>query len=293
MNYKIMMEAMAVERKNLAIIALAILAIFGVFQIIELVTRSEAGIAPSERFAGAPGVVMEEKALTRAAPEPVSAPETAERKIIQRGFITVEVKDFKSSSRDVERIANEAGGFVSDSSSFVTEDGQRRGTITIRVPKDKFKDVMEKLEDIGEVKSKSVSGEDVTEEFIDLEARLDNFERQEKRLVEILDKATTVEDILKVEAQLERVRGEIERITGRLRFLENRIDLATITVELFEPEPITQSFGIRDALARAFEGFIATINGMIIATGTLLPIAVLAVVAYVLYRATKKRGVAA
>ncbi len=281
------MEAMPVEKKNIAIIALAILALFGVLQMLNTTQLQRSGdFAPS---AGAPTIMKEE--LVRSAAEPMQATETIERKIIQTGFISVEVKNFQSASREVERIAAEAGGFVSSSNSFVTEDGQRRGTIAIRVPKDKFKVAMEKLEKIGDVKSKSVTGEDVTEEFIDLEARLGNLERQEKRLLDILEKATTVEDILKVEAQLERVRGEIERITGRLTFLENRIDLSTITVDLFEPEPITQSFGIRDALSSAFEGFVATINGIIIATGTLLPLAVLALVAFGVYRAAKKRGV--
>ncbi len=264
------------------------------FLIGERTTRSSDVIFPSEKLAGAPGVsrefaavLLEQKAMTGTAPVPAS--QLSERKIIQTGFISIEVVDFQTSSREVDRIAIEAGGFVSNSNSFVTDNGQRRGTITIRVPKDKFKDAMEKLEGIGDVKSKSVSGEDVSEEFIDLEARLSNLEKQEKRLLEILEKATTVEDILKVEAQLERVRGEIERITGRLRFLENRVDLATITVELFEPEPITQSLGLRSALREAVDGFISTLNGIIIGSGTLLPLVLLALVAYAFYRFFKRR----
>lgn len=278
------------ERKSIAVILLVILTIFGAFQLGERASRSA-------DFVGAPsvprdGALKEEGAVAGIIPAPTQLTEPAERKIIQTGFISMEVEDFLASSRVVETITAEVGGFVSNSNSFVTEDGQRRGSITIRVPKDKFKDAMEKLEEIGEVKSKSVTGEDVTEEFIDLEARLGNMERQEKRLLEILQNATTVEDLLKVEAQLERVRGEIERITGRLKFLEDRIDLATITVELFEPEPITQSLGIRSALSRAVEGFISTLNGIIIASGTLLPLAVFSLVAYALYRALKRRFVA-
>jgi len=198
-----------------------------------------------------------------------------ERKIIQRASLSIEVVDFQASSDALFRIVEQSNGFVSDSNSYVTATGHKRGDITIRVPKDKFLSVIRELEQLGTVQSKQISGEDITEEYIDLQARLNNSERQEKRLLEILDKAEEVKDILEVERELERVRGEIEQLTGRITYLENRVELATISVSLYEPEPITQSWGIRDALRSAFLGFVAVIRGLIIAVGYILPLALL------------------
>ncbi|MBN1456046.1 MAG: DUF4349 domain-containing protein [Methanomicrobia archaeon] len=200
---------------------------------------------------------------------------TAEQKLIQRASLSIEVADFQTSSDALSQIVARAGGFISDSYTYVTDTDRKRGEITIRVPSDRFLAVITELETLGTVSSQHIAGEDVTEEYIDLQARLNNSERQEQRLREILELAETVEEILEVERELERVRGEIEQMTGRITYLENRIELATITVSLYEPEPITQSWGIRDALRAAFAGFVAVIRGLIIAVGYAVPILIL------------------
>jgi len=229
---------------------------------------------------------VSERGLYDSAPVPVPAPagkgaaessyntliSTAEQKIIQRASLSIEVADFQTSSDALSQIVERADGFISDSYTYVTDTDRKRGEITIRVPSDRFLAVLADLETLGTVTSQQISGEDVTEEYIDLQARLNNSERQEQRLLEILELAETVEEILEVERELERVRGEIEQMTGRITYLENRIELATISVSLYEPEPITQNWGIRDALRAAFGGFVAVIRGLIIAVGYALPI---------------------
>jgi len=200
---------------------------------------------------------------------------TAEQKLIQRASLSIEVANYQTGSDALSQIVERAGGFISDSYSYVTRTDRKRGDITIRVPSDQFLMVLADLEKLGTVTSQHISGEDVTEEYIDLQARLNNSKRQEQRLLEILERAETVEEILEVERELERVRSGIEQMTGRITYLENRIELATITVSLYEPEPITQSWGIRDALRAAFGGFVAVIRGLIIAVGYALPILIL------------------
>ena len=198
-----------------------------------------------------------------------------ERKIIQSASLSIEVKDFQSSSDAVIDIVEQYNGFISDSHSYVTGTGRKRGDITIRVPTDNFLTVIAEIEHVGDVKSKHTSGEDVTEEYIDLKARLNNSERQEQRLLEILDMAKDVKEVLEVERELWRVRSEIERLTGRINYLENRVELATISVSLYEPEPITHSWGIWDALRSAFDAFVSVIRGLIILVGYALPILIL------------------
>ena len=166
-------------------------------------------------------------------------------------------------------------GFITDSHSYVSRTGRKSGDIAVRVPQDKFLEVIAEMGHLGDVKSKHISGEDITEEYIDLTARLNNSERQERRLLEILDMANNTKEVLEVERELWRVRGEIERLTGRIKYLENRVELATIHVSLNEPEPITHSWGIRDALRSAFSGFVSVIRGLIIFVGYALPILIL------------------
>ncbi len=198
-----------------------------------------------------------------------------ERKIIQRASLRIEVKDFQSSSDAVIDIVERSNGFISDSHSYVTDTGRKRGSITIRIPADRFIAVINEIACVGDVKSKDTSGKDVTEEYIDLTARLNNSERQEQRLLEILDMANNTKEVLEVEREIWRVRSEIERLTGRIKYLENRVELATVSVSLNEPEPITHSWGIRDAIRSAFGGFVSVVRGLIILVGYALPILIL------------------
>ena len=200
---------------------------------------------------------------------------TTEQKIIRRASLSIEVADFQTSSDALSQIVERADGYISNSYTYVTDTDRTRGEITIRVPSDRFLAVLAELETLGTVTSQHIAGEDVTEEYIDLQARLNNSERQERRLLEILELAETVEEVLEVERELERVRGAIEQMTGRITYLDNRIELATIAVSLYEPEPITQNWGIRDALRAAFAGFVAVIRGLIIAVGYALPLLIL------------------
>ncbi|HUV79710.1 MAG TPA: DUF4349 domain-containing protein [Candidatus Bathyarchaeia archaeon] len=223
----------------------------------------------------APAVAPIPVPAERETPESQYTNTNTERKIIQSASLSIEVEDFQASSDALIGIVERSGGFVSDSYSYVTDTGHKRGDITLRVPTDEFLPVITEIEQIGTVKSKHISGEDVTEEYIDLTARLNNSKRQEKRLLEILDMANNTKEVLEVEREIWRVRDDIERLTGRINYLDNRVELATISVSLYEPEPITHSWGIRDALSAAFEGFVSVIRGLIILAGYALPLLIL------------------
>ncbi len=156
----------------------------------------------------------------------------AERLVVFTARLELEVEDVEAAIDAVRLLAESQGGFVS---TVNTRD--ERGSITIRVPQRRFHDAVEEIEELGEVKSRSLQGEDVTEEYVDLQAELTNMERQEQRLLEIMEMGDTVESVLKVERELERVRGRIESLQGRINYLDSRVELATITVNLnLEPE---------------------------------------------------------
>jgi hypothetical protein len=199
------------------------------------------------------------------------------RKVITTSDVSLEVKDTPEAIDSIGAIASEYDGYVSSSSVYDTYYGDSEsmsGYITIRIPATEHDTVIDRIEGLGKVTSKSTSGVDVTEEYIDVEARLSNLERQEQRLQEILEMATTVEEVLEVEKELGRVRGEIESLTGRLNYLNDRIDFSTITVSVSEPRNITHSWGLRDALSDSVRGFIGSVNGIIVFIGIALPIVI-------------------
>jgi hypothetical protein len=187
--------------------------------------------------------------------------------------MSLEIKDYNEAAVEIETIARAHDGYVSDS-SVRDIDGRKIGYITIRVPEKFFEDAIAGLESVGTLKEKNISLEDVTEEYIDLQARLDNLERQEERYLDILEMATTVEDILKVESQLERIRGQIESLQGRLNYLNNRISLSTIQIQLEEPKEVEHESKIGEAFNRAIDAFLQAIRGIIIFLGYFLPIAI-------------------
>jgi len=200
-----------------------------------------------------------------------------DRKIISTAQLQLEVENVQSVYNKITSITLQQGGFISGSSIY-GYDERKNGQMTIRVPQKNFYTAIEQIEALGTVRSKQVQGQDVTEEYIDINARLGNLQKQENRLSEILKMANTVKDVLDVERELERVRGEIERLTGRMNYLEQSIEVSTITVNVNEPTPFFEGWGITDALKQAVRGFFNSISGLIVFTGNILPIVVYLIV---------------
>jgi len=159
------------------------------------------------------------------------------RQIIYTADYTIEVDDAEAAGEQVEAIAKQLGGFLSGQSMRVDETDNRRVTVTIRVPSEKFGDAVAKLKALGKVIDGSISSQDVTEEFVDLEARLRNARREEERLAELMKRTAKLSDIVIVEEKLSSVQGHIEQILGRQRYLKDRVGLSTITVTLLEEVP--------------------------------------------------------
>ena len=172
-------------------------------------------------------------AITEA--EPTAQPFTLEvigRMVIYTATISMTVEDVEAAVNQIQSIAEGSGGFVQKIS--ISGEERKSGAITIRVPQDRFYDVLSMVERVGNVTDEQISGQDVTEQYIDLNARLRNAEKQEERLLAILEKANTVEDMLKIEKELMRVREIIESIKGQLQYLERRVEYSTISVYLEE-----------------------------------------------------------
>lgn len=203
---------------------------------------------------------------------------SVDRKTITTVDMTIKVNDAAAGVAEISKIAVDSGGYVSSSSvydSYYGSDTGKEGYVTVRVPESEYSSFLASVEDLGEVSSKSVNAQDVTEEYIDVNARLDNLQRQETRLQEILNMTVTVEEVLSVEKELGRVRGDIESLTGRLNYLEDRIEFSTINIRVTEPRPISRSWGIRDAVSESVNGFISMVNALIVLVGYVLPLVII------------------
>ncbi|MBI5793846.1 DUF4349 domain-containing protein [Candidatus Uhrbacteria bacterium] len=166
-----------------------------------------------------------------------------DQKIIKTGDLSLIVLDVEESSAAVKSLAEEKGGYVQSSSVSEHEDGTLSGYVIIRVPADQFDSSVEALKSEAlVVEEEFVGTQDVTEQYIDLSARLKNAQAQEVRYREILGSATTVEEILQIENALTTVRGNIESLTGQIQYLDSQTDFSTITVNLDE-EPVIKVGG--------------------------------------------------
>lgn len=156
-------------------------------------------------------------------------------RVIKTGEMSLRVADAPKAVEDIKTLVAGKGGFVESSSISDSGSGPRSAWMTVRVPVAAFDETMKDLKGVGVLTlNESVNGQDVTMEFVDLAADIKNAKAEEQSYLDILKRTGSIEDVLAVTARLADVRGRIERLEGVKRYLENRTDLATISVSLTE-----------------------------------------------------------
>ena len=228
-------------------------------------------VSPQEASAQAPGTGQWSRG---------EAFDFATRLIVRTGQASIEVDSLEPSMADLRRIVQRVGGFVGDASVQSGRNQLRSATLQLKVPASRFDDLTQALEPLGRLQFVNVAAEDVSEEFVDLTARVANGRRLEDRLVELLRTRTgKLQDVLTVERELARVREEIERMEGRMRFLKTSAQLSTLSVNLFEPAPIVASHPgqsvIGEAFKTAWRNFVGVLAGAIASLGFVVPVVVL------------------
>jgi len=210
----------------------------------------------------------------------------ADRKIIKNGELTLEVSSPNDAQRSVASIAESVGGFVVTSETKLIEnhDPSKRTVevkLIVRVPANQFDAALSSIEKLSSnVIQRGISGSDVTEEFIDLEARIRTQKALELQFLTIMKQSGNISDALEVQRQIAAVRTEIEKLEGRRRFLENRASLSTITVDLKSPIMIavnTSSFGrsLRESVSDSVEVASSIVLGLTRFFIVMIPIVVL------------------
>lgn len=156
--------------------------------------------------------------------------------LIKTADLTVEVSDIDQGFEEIYKIAAAEKAIVTKTGRSVTEEGVASGTVQLKVLPERFDETMAALRKVGRLVNESSSSEDVTARYVDLKARLENAEAARQRYLDILaTKSGSVEDILAVEREIERVTENVERLKGEMRLLETQIGLSTINVALEEP----------------------------------------------------------
>lgn len=169
----------------------------------------------------------------------------AAKMIIKTGSLTLFVADADKAARDIQALALALGGFVSESNVYQTALGEKAGTVVIRVPADKFEEVLTNVKGIAqEVENERISSQDVTEEYVDVEAQLRSLRAEEVQYLQIMQNAKTIDETLNVSHRLSDVRGRIERAEGRRQYLARQVAMSSISITL-KADADVEVFGLR------------------------------------------------
>lgn len=255
-------------------------------------------IAPSAGEEDGAGVAAEEPVSSGGA---AVAQENWNQYIIRTASISLSVGDVGQAMAWVRDTAIAKGGYVFSSSSYL--DGDRQfASLTIQVPVDQFDATMNDLRSgalVDEVEREESSSQDVSAEWVDNESRLAALRETQARFLELLGRADTVDDILRLEYELQNVRAQIEQIQGRQNYLEQQTSFSTISVSLApvgaavpdDPTP-SEGFSLSAIFERAWEHSRGAIEGLLVATITVaivaLAIVPLALLAFVVWRVVRR-----
>ena len=258
------------------------------------------GLSDGSRTVPAPVKVGPEGAPDQVSQLPSVVPSVQGPQVIRQAQLTVTVGSgqFDSKLADVRALVQLQGGFISGTDAQanpVTNDQIRTGVITFMVPAAKFDDTIDKLARMGKVQKEHISGNDVSAQYVDLQARLANQEAQRNAMLALLKRAQSISDIIAVQNQIGQITGQIEQLKGQIQYIEHNTTYSTVTVSLLEAGAPVQntprdSWGFVTSLSDAAHNFVTTINYVITGLGAIGPIVILLWLGYLLWRRSGRPG---
>ena len=253
------------------------------------------GPAPVPMTGPEPGGFVVGQSSDSAVQPDVGAQTGAGPKVIKTASLTIDLAEgrFDKAFADASMAASRHGGFIA-SSSTSRFDEARTASLVIRVPADRFDQALASLRELGDVVAEDASGEDVSATFVDLQARLRNWEAQESVLLRLMSEATTIDESIKVQRNLSDVQLNIERLRGQLRLLRDQTDMGTISLTLSEGDQSALREKVEDesilgkAWNDAVDGFQNVLAATVVGLGYLIPIGLLLlIVSFVVRRARR------
>ncbi|MBS4035266.1 MAG: DUF4349 domain-containing protein [Ignavibacterium sp.] len=228
---------------------------------------------------------VENKSESFSAEDNVSS--SVDRKIIKDGNIRFETSSVKETQSFIKQTVNELGGYIGDEKVFDYKE-RIEHNITVRIPENKFDFLVEKISETAEkIDSKTINSKEVTEEFIDVEARVKTKKELEARYKEILTQANRVDEILNIEREIGKLRSEIESLEGRLNYLKNRVALSSLTITYYEKT--TSPFGFFSKFFQALKNGWNYLLWFIIILTSLWPFILIVVLVLVVVNTINKK----
>ncbi|MBN9176188.1 MAG: DUF4349 domain-containing protein [Microbacterium sp.] len=259
---------------------------------------------------GSGATSFDSKALSGGAPAGAAA-DTA-REVISTASASVTAVDTRAAIDEITAAASAAGGYVESLSlggnpvvydttggvapALPTDPIPQGAWITVRVPADALSDTIADLAQVGEVTATQVDRRDVTTETVDLRARVTSLEASVTRLTELMGQATSTSDLIAAESALAERQGELDSLRQQLTWLDGQVAMSSLTVTVTGPAPATSAnpAGFGDGVNAGWNGLVATLNGLVVAIGFLLPwvgvAAVVVLVVWVVRRIVRRRA---
>ncbi len=219
--------------------------------------------------------------------EPQNSPQPIERKIIKEGSITFETEDLQATRQLITTAVAESGGYLAQDNAY-NEYDRIQHQLILRIPAGQFDTLLNKISaSAKKLDSKNISAQDVTEEFIDVQARLKTKKELETRYLELLKQAKKVDEILNIEREIGTLRSDIESIEGRLKYLTDKVSFSTLTVTYYQKT--TASFGFGSKFGQALQNGWTNLGWVAIGLTSLWPFFVLGLGLFFVIRGIRRR----
>jgi len=222
-------------------------------------------------------------------PVPVQGPQ-----VIKQASLAVSVTSgsFDSKLAAVRALVEQEQGFISGTEAQANPEVDqhiRSGVVTFMVPSDRFDDAIDQLSRLGTVQNEHISGQDVSAQYVDLQARLANEEAQRDAMLVLLKRAQSISDIIAIQTQLGQITQQIEELKGQIQYLDHNTAFSTISVDIIEagaPAAVQQpdSWGFVTAMSDAAHNFVTTINYIVSGLGAIGPIVILLGIGFLVWR---------
>jgi hypothetical protein len=227
-------------------------------------------------------------------PTPPGIPEG--RRVQRNGQLTLQVGNgtFDSSWDRVTNLMQSQGGYISGSQAQADgSDRLRSGVVTFQVPSNKFDATVASLRRLGKAESIQITGNDVSSQYVDLQARLRNAEAQRDAMLALLQQAKSVGEIIQVQTQLGQITGQIEQLKGQIDYLDHTTSYATVAVTIREMAAASSAdeWGLKTALVRALHNSVDVVGLMLMVVGAIAPLLLLGLAALFVWRLRQRSRV--
>ncbi len=249
----------------------------------------------SESFDG-----VKDMNMARQSQKAISTEERVQ-KIIKNADMSIYVEKFDEKVDEIINLVDDLGGYIENSriEGSKSADLSRRAYMTLRIPQVQLTNALDRFKAMGRVSNQRLGGENITDAYYDTDARVRNLVQQEQRLLEILNMAKNVDEVLRIENELNRVRTDIDVLTGQLSAWDKMVEMSLVNLSLIEQEPSKEKLGtvtLQELSRRGKQGFIAAINlslnmlaSLAEVIGALLPIAIIVGVLFLIIKGFTNR----